>query len=197
MIVQNDFYINDDPTEVAKNLLGKILYTKIDGIITSGIIVETEAYKGNSDRACHAYQNKKTNRNAVMFEKGGKAYVYLVYGIHYLFNIVTNIKGKADAVLIRALEPVKGENKMLIRNNKNNLRRITSGPGLLSKAMGIDMSLYGESLLGNRVWIEYPSKEFDNSKIVHAKRIGVDYAGDDALLPWRFYIKDNIWISKP
>ena len=196
MIIQKDFYLNNDPVDLAKNLLGKILCTNIDNKLTKGIIVETEAYKGESDRASHAYPNKMTKRNAIMFEAGGAAYVYLIYGMYHLFNVVASQKGKANAVLIRALEPVKGMDMMMYRNKKSKLKGITSGPGLLSKAMGIDMSLYGESLEGNRVWIEYPPNKDKKVDIVHSIRIGVDYAGNDALLPWRFYLKNNCWISK-
>ena len=132
-----------------------------------------------------------------MFEDGGKAYVYLIYGIHYLFNIVTNKSNKADAVLIRALEPVSGLDMMMERRKTNIQNRITSGPGKLSKAMGIDKKLYGEDLTGRKIWLEYGKGDSLNKKIIKTTRIGVDYAGEDAKLPWRYYLKDNPWISKP
>ena len=197
MIIKKDFYLHNDVVKIAQDLLGTILYTSIEDKITSGIIVETEAYCGSIDRASHAFPNRLTERNKVMFEDGGKAYVYLIYGIHYLFNIVTNKSNKADAVLIRALEPVSGLDMMMERRKTNILNRITSGPGKLSKAMGIDKNLYGEDLTGRKIWLEYGKGDSLNKKIIKTTRIGVDYAGEDAKLPWRFYLKDNPWISKP
>ena len=196
MIVKKDFYLQNDVVQIAQDLLGTILYTRIEGKITSGIIVETEAYCGSIDKASHAYPDQLTKRNRVMFEDGGKAYVYLIYGVHYLFNIVTNKSNKADAVLIRALEPVSGLNMMMERRKTNTPNRITSGPGILSKAMGIDKNLYGEDLTGRKVWLEYGKRDSINKKIIKTTRIGVNYAGEDAKLPWRFYLKDNPWISK-
>lgn len=197
MVIKKDFYLQNDVVQIAQDLLGTILFTRIDGKITSGIITETEAYCGSIDRASHAFPNRLTERNKVMFENGGKAYVYLIYGIHYLFNIVTNKSNKADAVLIRALEPVSGLDMMMERRKTNILNRITSGPGKLSKAMGIDKKLYGEDLTGRKIWLEYGKGDSLNKKIIKTTRIGVDYAGEDAKLPWRFYLKDNPWISKP
>ena len=196
MIIKKDFYLRNDVVQIAQDLLGAVLYTQIENKITSGIIVETEAYCGSIDRASHAYPNRLTKRNKVMFESGGKAYVYLIYGIHYLFNIVTNEVDKADAVLIRALEPVSGLDTMKERLGKSTHEKITSGPGSLSKAMGIDKSLYGEDLTGRKVWLEHSRQDLKEIKIVETTRIGVDYAGEDAELPWRFYIKENPWISK-
>jgi len=196
LIVVKDFYLRNDVVQVAQDLLGMILYTRIDGILTAGKIVETEAYKGSRDRASHAYPNKMTKRNSIMFDEGGKAYVYLIYGIHYLFNIVTNKANNPDAVLIRSLEPLAGFNAMIKRRSKLTSERITSGPGALSKAMGIDLSLYAEELDGDRVWLEYAVNDHEPLKIVKTTRIGVDYAGEDAKLPWRFYYMNNPWVSK-
>ena len=196
MIIEKDFYLHNDVVQIAQDLLGTVLYTKIKGRITSGIIVETEAYCGSIDKASHAYPDRLTKRNRVMFEDGGKAYVYLIYGIHYLFNIVTNKAKKADAVLVRALEPVSGFDLMMERRQTNTIDRITSGPGILSKAMGIEKNLYGEDLTGRTVWLEYGARNSINKNIIKTTRIGVDYAGDDAKLPWRFYLKDNPWVSK-
>ena len=197
MIIEKDFYLRNDVVQIGQDLLGTVLHTRIDNKITAGIIVETEAYCGSIDRASHAYPDKLTNRNKIMFETGGKAYIYLIYGIHYLFNIVTNKSNSPDAVLIRAIEPISGMDVMMKRRGKNSIERITSGPGNLSKAMGIDKSFYGEDLTGNRVWLEYAPNIIKNMEITKTTRIGVDYAGDDAKLPWRFYVKDNPWISKP
>lgn len=197
MVIKKDFYTRSDVVQIAQELLGAVLCTKIDDKITSGIIVETEAYCGAIDKASHAYPSKLTKRNKVMFEEGGKAYVYLIYGIHYLFNIVTNESKNADAVLIRAIEPLSGLETMIERRGKISPSRISSGPGTLSKALGIDLSVYGEDLTGKKVWLEYGKQDLKGIEIVKTKRIGVDYAGEDANLPWRFYIKDNSWISKP
>lgn len=197
MIIDKEFYMRNDVVQIGQDLLGTVLCTRIDNEITSGIIVETESYCGSIDRASHAYPNKLTKRNRVMFQNGGRAYVYLIYGIHYLFNIVTNKSNIADAVLIRAIEPISGLDTMMKRRGKNSSARITSGPGILSAAMGIDKSFYGEDLTGNKVWLEYAPKDSMRTKIINTTRIGVDYAGEDAKLPWRFYIKDNPWISKP
>ncbi len=188
------FYGHKDVVRVARDLLGKTLVTLTDGKLTSGLIVETEAYSYR-ERGCHAFNNKMTERNKVMFEQGGVAYVYLCYGVHNLFNIVTNKAGKADAVLVRALQPVQGEETMLARMKVNSLKRITSGPGKLTKALGIDRKLNGISLVNSDLWIE-EGKKILRSEITMATRIGIDYAGEDAKLPWRFYVKGNEWVSK-
>jgi DNA-3-methyladenine glycosylase len=195
--LKKDFYTRSDVTGIAGDLLGKVLSTKIDGKLTSGIIVETEAYRSD-DRACHAFQKKKTKRNSVMFGEGGIAYVFMNYGIHFLFNVVTNIRDEPDAVLIRALEPVEGIDEMMIRRMKQDEKRITSGPGALTRALGINLEINGEDLAGKKCWIEVnDSLNFRNFSVVNSKRIGIDYAGEHAMLPWRFYIKNNPWVSKP
>lgn len=196
MIVTKEFYLGQNVVNIARDLLGKILYTRINSQITAGMIVETEAYRGATDRASHAFPSRKTARNWIMFEDGGRAYVYLIYGIHYLFNIVTNIAGQPDAVLIRALEPIIGIPVMKERRNLQTERRLTSGPGSLSKAMGIDLKIYGEDLTGKKIWLEESGWQLDNDQVVETTRIGVDYAGEDSRLPWRFYLKGNVWISK-
>ena len=193
MRLDESFYLREDVVKIAKELLGKILFTNIRGKVTSGIIVETEAYS-QKERGSHAFKGK-TERNKVMFDAGGSAYVYLCYGIHHLFNIVTNVNGVADAVLIRALEPVTGEEHMLRRMKTKSPRRISSGPGKLAKAMGIDRSFNGKYLGSDDVWVE--DAGIVVNKIKASKRIGVDYAGRDALLPWRFTIQGNAWVSKP
>ncbi len=180
--------------KIAKEVLGKVLFTRIDGEVTAGMIVETEAYS-DRERGCHAF-NGKTQRNEIMFAHGGVAYVYLCYGIHHLFNIVTNNVGRADAVLIRALQPWKGEGLMMERMKVKSLKRITSGPGKLTKALGIDRDYNGKNLLSNEVWIEDVGEKVSPKKMLTSPRIGIDYAGKDALLPWRFSVKDNEWVSK-
>jgi len=189
-----EFYLDKNVVKIARSLLGKTLFTRVDGHVTAGRIVETEAYSWK-ERGSHAFKGK-TGRNAVMFEEGGVAYVYLCYGIHQMFNVVTNHEGIADAVLIRAVEPVVGIEIMKERRGKViNEFQLTSGPGKLSKALGIDRNLNGKSLFQNEVWIEDGGASLSSKKIVSSKRIGIDYAGEDALLPWRFTIKDNLWVS--
>ena len=195
MKLEVSFYKRNDVARIARKLLGKALFTRQNGALTGGMIVETEAYS-SIERGCHAYQNRKTKRNEVMFKAGGQAYVYLCYGIHNMFNVVTNSSGKADAVLIRALEPIRGIDLMLNRMNSINPKKITSGPGKLTKAMGIDRTLNGVSLKSSRLWLEDIGYTVVKKNVVCSRRIGIDYAGKDVLLPWRFTIKNSQWISK-
>ena len=196
-ILQPDFFYQQDVVNVARQLLGKVLVTYIDNQLTAGIITETEAYSGCRDRACHA-SNGKTNRTSVMYDQGGVAYVYLCYGIHHLFNIVTNVRNYADAVLVRALEPLDGIDAMLARRNKSHPdHTLTSGPGSLSRAMGINLSHYGAKLYTREnIWIEDRGLTVSLENIKSTPRIGVAYAGTDALLPWRLYIDNNKYVSK-
>lgn len=199
------FYTRSDVVQIARELLGKYLVTNINDKITVGKIVETEAYCGATDKACHAHFNKKTERTKIMFEEGGVAYVYLVYGIYKLFNIVTNEYGKADAVLIRAVEPIEGIETMLERRKMEKIktientfklkRNLTAGPGIMTIAMGIDLSDYGEDLTENRIWIEDRKEKITESQIIASARVNIDYAEEDKHLPWRFRIKDNKWTS--
>lgn len=191
-----DFFLRDDVVAIAADLIGKFLYTKIEGQLTGGIIVETEAYNGRTDKACHAYLDRNTNRTRVMYEHGGVSYVYLCYGIHYLFNIVTNCSGLADAILIRAIEPVEGIDVMEERRGISADKiALTSGPGNVSKALGITKELYGEQLTGNKIWLENGYQK--TFQVAARKRIGIDYAEEDKHLPWRFIMRDNKWVSKP
>lgn len=194
MKLDSSFYNQTDVTQIAKDLLGKVLVTNIDGIITSGKIVETEAYS-YKEKACHAHMERRTNRTEVLFRGGGTAYVYLCYGIHKLFNVVTNEKDIAEAVLIRAVEPMEGLDHMFVRRNSiNKKQQLTSGPGKLSEAMGIDLSLNKVDLFGDAIWIE--DNNLQVGKIEESPRIGVAYALEDAFLPWRYTVKDNIYVSK-
>lgn len=196
MKLQESFYERADVVKIARELIGKGLFTKIGNVITGGIIVETEAYSWK-ERGCHAYGAKKTARNAVMFQNGGYTYVYLCYGMHHLFNIVTNTKDIPEAVLIRAVEPLIGMEEMQLRRGaKINRFHLTSGPGKLTKAMGIDKSLNGKFLTGNEVWVEDLGTKIPKAKILASERIGIDYAGEDARLPWRFSLKENLWVSR-
>ena len=160
------------------------------------MIVETEAYRGISDKACHACVYGETKRTKVMFGEPGHAYIYLCYGIHHLFNIVTNKKGHADAVLIRGIEPIDGIETILKRRGKSQSDRSTgAGPGNVSKALGITTSLYGTNLLSDTIWLECRNIELNKTIILESPRVGVAYAGDDASLPWRFRIKGNGYTS--
>lgn len=195
MKLEQHFYKQQDVVKIARELIGKVLYTRVDDAITSGMIVETEAYSWK-ERGCHAYGAKRTERTSVMFQEGGRAYVYLCYGIHELFNIVTNMEGVAEAVLIRALEPLEGQELMQKRRGDTvAFRHLTSGPGKLTRSLGIDRTWNGKILTDNEIWVEdagrIPSKIIDVSK-----RIGIDYAGKDAKLPWRFSLKESPWVSK-
>ena len=191
------YYINSDTILLSKNLLGKILISNINNDFTSGIIVEIEAYLGVDDRASHAYNNKFTLKTKPMYEEGGISYIYLCYGIHHLFNIVTNIKGIPHAILIRAIEPIKGISIMLKRRKFNILKKeLTNGPGKLTQALGITTKMNTISLDSNKIWIEDHNVLINKKDILSSSRIGVDYAGEDAKLPYRFYIKNNKWISK-
>jgi DNA-3-methyladenine glycosylase len=196
MKLTESFYERPDVLKIARELLGKGLFTNIDGVITGGIIVETEAYSWK-ERGCHAWEARKTGRNSIMFENGGYSYVYLCYGMHHLFNVVTNTSGVAEAVLVRALEPTHGLAEMQIRRGRlANRFHLTSGPGKLTKALGIDRKFNGKSLLSDEIWIEDLNTKIPSSKIEASPRIGIDYAGEDALLPWRFTICENKWVSR-
>ena len=196
-----DFYLREDVLAISRQLLDKVLCTNFDGSLTTGIIVETEAYAGVADRASHAYGGRRTIRTEVMYSPPGTAYVYLCYGIHHLFNVVTNVEGVPHAVLIRAIEPIEGIDIMLQRRKMSKvLPKLTAGPGILSQALGISTQHSGISLLGDNIWIEDnhpsdPSKRSDGYDIISSPRVGCQYAGKDAHNPWRFRIKGNKWVS--
>lgn len=199
MLLEKSILSGNDTEEIAKFLLGKILITKIDGIETSGIITETEAYKAPHDKASHAYGNKLTPRTRVMFKQAGHLYVYLCYGLHHLTNIVTGPEGTAHAILLRSIEPLNGMDVMKDRRNfENETKNISAGPGSLSKAMGLDISYSGYDMYQEHsvVKIEDQGIYLNSHQIVSAKRIGIDYAQEWAAIPWRFYIKDSKWVSK-
>jgi DNA-3-methyladenine glycosylase len=191
------FYQRSDVVEIARELLGKLVITEWDGLITAGRIVETEAYRGVSDRASHAYGARRTARTEVMYAPGGIAYVYLCYGIHHLCNVVTGGRDEPHAVLLRGIEPVEGLTIMSKRTGKGEKdKTIGAGPGNLSRALGISIAHTGHSLLGGSFYIAEDGFLLPENKIMATPRIGVDYAGVDASLPYRFIISDNPWISK-
>lgn len=178
------FFERDDVVQIAKDLIGKALFSKVDDTLSGGIIIETEAYRGPEDRACHAYNNRRTPRTEVMFQNGGIAYVYLCYGIHSLLNVVTNKSGIPHAVLIRALKPTHGLNFMEKRRGKSN--NLCNGPGALTQALGITLKHNGLSLNQPPLWIEDTGLTIHEAQIVSGPRIGIAYAKEHALLPWRF-----------
>ena len=190
------FYEGQDVVALAAALLGKILVTKFDGVITSARIVETEAYIGLKDRASHSFGGRRTARNEHMYAKAGTAYVYICYGMHHLFNVVTNKKDVPDAILVRALEPLQGISTMLKRTGKKTLdNTLTKGPGNAAKAMGISKTHSGSNLLKNEIFIADDGYEPKPAEIGVSRRIGVEGAGDAASLPYRFYIKGNPYVS--
>lgn len=189
------FYLRSDVVKIAKELLGKVLVTNWNGEYTSGRIVETEAYAGETDKASHASKGR-TARTEVMFNEGGTAYVYLCYGIHQMFNIVTNTQGHADAVLIRGVEPIDGIEIMLKRTGKKKLdETLTRGPGNVGKAFGFHTSQCGTSLVTDELFIAGDGFETSKSMIVSSPRIGVDYAGKHAEWHYRFYLKGSKYVS--
>lgn len=192
------FYTRPDVVQISRELLGKYLVTHIGGVRTAGKIVETEAYRAPEDKASHAYNNRKTNRTKVMFEEGGRAYVYLCYGIHHLFNVVTGAEGMAHAVLIRAIEPTENTACMLRRRNLTRLRpQLTAGPGVLSKALGITTEHNSQSLCtpDAQIWIEDRGEIIAPKDIIASPRVGVGYAEECAEWPWRFRVRNSKWTS--
>lgn len=187
-----EFFTRTDVVQIARELLGKVLYTKVNNEITSGIIVETEAYAGVIDKASHAYNNRRTARTEIMFRNGGYAYVYLCYGVHSLFNIVTSVESDPHAVLIRGIEPLHGIESMKKRTGKLTLTNKNGiGPGNISKLLGIQVAHTGEDLCPGlmeecKIWVQDEGIRVPAEEIKAGPRIGVDYAAEDALLPYRF-----------
>ena len=192
------YYHSRDVVALSRDLIGKYLYTCIDGIVTGGQITETEAYCGVTDKASHAYGSRNTPRTRTMFMQGGVAYVYLCYGIHEMFNIVTSVMGEPHAILIRAIEPTAGLELMMLRRKMAVLKpNITAGPGSVAKALGISRAINGYDLAGETIWVEDRGLAIMDDEIAAVSRVGVSYAAEDALLPYRFYIKGNKYVSKP
>jgi DNA-3-methyladenine glycosylase len=190
------FYNRSDVLTIARELLGKIIVTNFDGELTAARIVETEAYAGVTDKASHAFGGRRTARTEIMYREAGIAYVYLCYGIHQLFNIVTNEADIPNAVLIRGAAPVTGVPVMLRRTGKKIADfTLTRGPGNVSKALGITLAHTGESLLGDDFYLVSDGFTPAAEEVITTPRIGVDYAGADALLPYRFLIRDNKYVS--
>lgn len=189
MRLSKEYFLNEDVLFLARDLLGKSLFTCIDGQISGGIISEVEAYKGTTDKASHAYGGRRTQRNEMMYAEGGVIYVYLCYGIHHLLNFVTNQADVPDAILIRSIIPTHGEELMLRRMGRTqSTPQMTQGPGRVSKALGIKTLHNGLSLTSPQIWVEDRNLIIPDSKVQTTPRIGVDYAGEDAKLPYRFVI---------
>jgi DNA-3-methyladenine glycosylase len=190
------FYERDDVVSITKDLLGKIVVTHFDSTLTAGRIVEAEAYNGPFDKAAHSYNNRRTKRTEVMYGHGGVAYVYLCYGLHQMFNVVTNKPGIPNAILIRALEPLAGIDEMLRRSNKTaHGFDLTRGPGNVAKSLGINTSHTGISLQSAGLYIADNGFQYKENEIAATTRIGVDYAAEDALLTYRFIVKGNKYVS--
>jgi DNA-3-methyladenine glycosylase len=193
-ILQRAFYEREDVVLIAQELLGKMLFTQFNNTITGGIIIETEAYAGITDRASHAFGNKRTFRTEVMYSKGGTAYIYLCYGVHSLFNVVTNKKDIPDAVLIRAIKPIIGVDSMLQRSGKKTVdKEFGTGPGRVSKILGIhfsftavDLTIKPSKPVEEGIWLEDDGINILPENILKGPRVGVDYAGKDALRLYRF-----------
>jgi DNA-3-methyladenine glycosylase len=195
-MLNENFYTRPDVTKIAKQLLGKIIVTYFNAQLTAARIVETEAYEGIVDKASHAYGGRRTKRTEIMYKQGGAAYVYLCYGIHHLFNVVTNIQDVPHAVLIRAAEPLIGIEIMLQRTGKKVVdNTLTRGPGNVSRALGIYTQHTGEDLKSRIFFIAADSFRLTKMQVASTPRIGVQYAAEDALLPYRFFIKGNPYVS--
>jgi len=183
------FYLSEDILHLTKSLLGKVLCSRFQGKLTAGIIIEAEAYRGPDDRGSHAYGNLRSKRTEPMFLSGGRAYIYLCYGIHQMFNVVSGPPGIPHAILIRALYPVQGVDVMKKRRGSTiPFNKLCDGPGKLGQAMGFHTSMSGIELNGNKIWIEDHGIRINNKDFKQSPRIGIDYAGEDALLPWRFLL---------
>ena len=187
MKLATEFYLRDDVVAISRELIGKVLCTNINGVRTDAIITETEAYAGITDKASHAFGDRRTKRTEPMYGPGGTAYVYLCYGIHHLFNVVTNVKGVPHAVLVRAGKPVEGLDVILLRRNRTRVdKTLMGGPGTVSQALGIKTDMTGTSLHGRRIWIEDRGMAVLDTDVSVGPRVGVDYAQEDAARPYRF-----------
>jgi DNA-3-methyladenine glycosylase len=194
--LSREFYMRSDTLQIAQDLLGKLLVVKDEnGKRISGMIVEVEAYLGEIDKAAHSYNNRRTARNEITYDIGGKVYVFFIYGMYFQFNVVCGEKNSPHVCLIRAVEPVENVEVMRERCGKMKDKNLTSGPGKLCIALAIDKTLNGEDLLGNKIWLE-DYKKFSTDEIACGKRIGIDYAEEFAEKPWRFWLKDNQFVSK-
>ena len=195
--IGREFYLDEDTLHVARRLLGKLLVVpSAEGKRVSGMIVETEAYLGVIDKAAHTYGGRRTPRNEITYDIGGKVYVFFVYGMYHQLNFVTGVAGQPHVCLIRAVAPVEGVEIMRERRGPMPDKNLTSGPGKLSIAFGIDRGFNGEDLLGGRIWLE-EYKDLKDDQVSEGRRIGIDYAEEFAEMPWRFWINGDPHVSKP
>ncbi len=193
--IQREFYLRDDTLQIAQDLLGKnLVVPTTGGTRVSGMIVETEAYLGAIDKAAHSYHNRRTKRTETMFAEGGHAYIFFIYGMYFQFNVVAGKVDVPHAILIRAVEPVENIEIMRERRGKMPDKNLTSGPGKLCIALAIDKTFNGADLLNDKVWLE-DFKTISEEHIAVGKRIGIDYAEEFAEKPWRFWVKDNLFVS--
>jgi DNA-3-methyladenine glycosylase len=191
------FYLRSDIIQASRDLLGKVLATNIDGCITRAVITETEAYAGETDKASHAYGGRRTRRTEPIYQAGGRAYIYLCYGIHHMFNVVTNVEGIPHAILVRAGRPHQGIAEMLRRRGKSKAdNTLLAGPGSLGKALGITTALTGTDLAGDRIWIEDQGLAVDPAAVIVAPRVGIDYAEEDAARPYRFILAPDAVVAE-
>ncbi len=196
MKILRNFYEQPDSLKIARKLLGKkLVVPNAAGERISGIIAETEAYLGENDKAAHAYKNRRTKRTEILYGESGFVYVFLIYGIYNQLNFAVGENGVPHCILIRAVEPLEGIELMRQRRGKMPDKNLTSGPGKLCIALNIDKTFYGEDLCGDKIWLE-EGVDVPKNKIVEGKRIGIDYAEEYAEKPWRFWIKDNLFVSK-
>ena len=190
MKLPESFYVRNDIIQVSRDLLGKVLATRISGCITKAVITETEAYAGEIDKASHAYGGRRTKRTEPIYQTGGRAYVYLCYGIHHMFNVVSSVAGEPHAILVRAGQPLEGESEMLRRREKQKIdKTLLAGPGSLGKALGITTALTGTDLSGSTIWIEDQGVTVNDKQIAVGPRVGIDYAEEDAKRPYRFILQ--------
>jgi DNA-3-methyladenine glycosylase len=196
MKLPREFYLREDTLQVARDLIGKLLVVPTAaGERVSGMIVEAEAYLGEIDKAAHSYGNRRTKRTETMFGIGGTVYIFFIYGMYFQFNVVAGAVGSPHAILIRAVEPVENIEIMRERRGKMPDKNLTSGPGKLCIAFGIDREFNNADLLGEKVWVE-DFKTFSDAEIQSGKRVGIDYAEEFAEKPWRFWLRDNPHVSR-
>lgn len=196
MKLKREFYLLEDTIQIARDLLGKLLVVpNAANERVSGMIVETEAYLGAIDKAAHSYGNRRTKRTETMFAVGGTVYIFFIYGMSFQFNVVVGAVGSPHAILVRAVEPIENCEEMRQRRGKMPDKNLTSGPGKLCIALGIDKSFNNEDLLGGKIWLE-DYRTFSAGDISSGRRIGIDYAEEFAEKPWRFWVKDNKYVSR-
>jgi DNA-3-methyladenine glycosylase len=194
--LEQKFFTRRDTLRVASDLLGKLLVVPDGkGRRVSGMIVETEAYLGEIDKAAHSYGGRRTARNEITYAEGGHVYVFFVYGMYYQLNLVTGREGHPHVVLIRGVEPVEGIEIMRKRRGAMKDTNLTSGPGKLCIALNITRELNGEDLMGDRIWVE-EHRKIKKPEIASGPRVGIDYAGEFVDVPWRFWLKGNPYVSK-